>query len=85
MAHACSKVAMGICSSPPFTMPVSLRCTTPALASIPVRTTKWFAAVRCPGRFQMVSALSKIIAFRPAARSCSNALVVVWTLWAWIP
>jgi len=76
---------MGICSSLPFTMPLSLRCTTPDLASMPVTTTKWFADLRCPGRFQMVSALTKTIAFRPAASACSNAPVVVLTFSAWMP
>jgi hypothetical protein len=36
---------------------------------MPVTTTKWFAAFCLPGRFQMVSALSKTMTLRFSARS----------------
>src|SRR6202042_293788 len=48
-AQACSKVAIGTCSSRPFVTPLAFRGTTPALGSMPVTTAKWFAALRLPG------------------------------------
>src|SRR5271166_6172589 len=48
VAQAAAKMAMEICSSWPSGTPLSLRCATPMLVSMPVTTTKWFCLVRSP-------------------------------------
>ncbi|CNJ44184.1 Uncharacterised protein [Mycobacterium tuberculosis] len=48
MDQAWVKVAIGICSSRPLGVPLSLRCTTLLAVSTPVTTTAWSAWVRWP-------------------------------------
>lgn len=72
MAQARSKVARETRSLRPVLMPLSLRCTKPALVSMPVTTTTWLSSLRSPAVFQIVWALTAAITLCCRARSCSR-------------